>query len=244
FADMISEMLNSTNPAYYEFSEQQLARIDPTRYPDLFDETIYTSDEFRMYGFKIKRCPRLRSHDWTQCPFAHRGEKARRRDPRRYNYAAVACPDYRNGGECRRGDTCQYAHGVFEYWLHPSKYRTRPCNSGEMCRRRVCFFAHSWEELRDDPKLKQHQLFCLPSDTMAKGSSVDCGATSSAMPVAQSGKVTGEVDGGSDFLARLSGLTIREGGQMARGLFGMGLGPGAVPESCDPDVDWVTDLVE
>ncbi|GFY84415.1 hypothetical protein Acr_03g0011890 [Actinidia rufa] len=45
---MISKMLSSTNPAYYEFSEQELARIDPSHYPDLFDKTIYESDEFRM----------------------------------------------------------------------------------------------------------------------------------------------------------------------------------------------------
>jgi hypothetical protein len=28
-------------------------------------------------------------------------------------------------GTCKRGDACTYAHGVFECWLHPSRYRTQ-----------------------------------------------------------------------------------------------------------------------
>eukprot|EP00850_Spirogloea_muscicola_P026727 SM009838S25165 [mRNA] locus=s9838:2:472:- [translate_table: standard] len=71
---------------------------------------VYPCDEFRMYEFKaaaaaaqVRRCMRGRSHDWTECPFAHPGEKARRRDPRRYHYAGAACPDFRKGA-CRRGD--------------------------------------------------------------------------------------------------------------------------------------------
>ncbi|XP_057476004.1 zinc finger CCCH domain-containing protein 54 [Actinidia eriantha] len=238
---MISKMLSSTNPAYYEFSEQELARIDPSHYPDLFDETIYESDEFRMYGFKIKRCPRMRSHDWTQCPFAHRGEKARRRDPRRYNYSAVACPDYRNG-ECRRGETCHFAHGVFEYWLHPAKYRTRACNAGGLCQRKVCFFAHTAEELRDETKY--HYVYRVRSnggDTVGKVPYGGNGATSSSatplIPVAPRTRVSGN----SDFLASLSGLTIREGTRtMGDGIFSW-----CVPESNDdPDIDWITEMVE
>lgn len=30
-------------------------------------------------------------------------------------------------GTCSRGDLCPYAHGVFECWLHPSKYKTQVC---------------------------------------------------------------------------------------------------------------------
>lgn len=41
-----------------------------------------------------------------------------------------------------------YAHGVFECWLHPSRYRTQLCTDGEACARRVCFFAHRECELR------------------------------------------------------------------------------------------------
>ena len=32
--------------------------------------------------------------------------------------------------------------------LHASRYRTQPCNDGPACSRRVCFFAHTLDELR------------------------------------------------------------------------------------------------
>ena len=83
----------------------------------------YSDDEFRMFEFKVRRCTRGRSHDWTECPFAHPGEKAKRRDPRAHRYSGTACPDYRKGS-CRRGDACEFAHGVFEAWLHPDRYGT------------------------------------------------------------------------------------------------------------------------
>lgn len=125
------------------------------------DAAVFTSDQFRMHEFKVKRCPRARPHDWTQCPFAHPGEKARRRDPRRYKYSGTACPEFRKSGCCRRGDACPFAHGVFECWLHPSRYRTQLCTDGTSCRRRVCFFAHVESELRhpeDDPAIAQKQV--------------------------------------------------------------------------------------
>ncbi|KAK1266815.1 Zinc finger CCCH domain-containing protein 20 [Acorus gramineus] len=111
----------------------------------------YASDEFRMYEFKVSRCARGRSHDWTECPYAHPCEKARRRDPRKYHYSGTACPDFRKGS-CKRGDSCEFAHGVFECWLHPARYRTQPCKDGTACRRRVCFFAHTPEQLRVLPQ--------------------------------------------------------------------------------------------
>ncbi|KAI3908719.1 hypothetical protein MKW98_029269 [Papaver atlanticum] len=114
----------------------------------------YSCDEFRMYEFKVRRCSRGRSHDWTECPYAHPGEKARRRDPRKFHYSGTACPDFRKGN-CKRGDTCEYAHGVFECWLHPARYRTQPCKDGTSCRRRVCFFAHTPEQLRILPSQSQ-----------------------------------------------------------------------------------------
>lgn len=116
----------------------------------------YSCDEFRMYEFKVRRCMRGRSHDWTECPFAHPGEKARRRDPRRFHYSGTACPDFRKGS-CRRGDTCEFAHGVFECWLHPARYRTQPCKDGRNCKRRVCFFAHTPEQLRLLPSITSPQ---------------------------------------------------------------------------------------
>ncbi|KAG2309467.1 hypothetical protein Bca52824_029215 [Brassica carinata] len=109
--------------------------IDPSL-PDI-KNSIYSTDEFRMYSFKVRPCSRAYSHDWTECPFVHPGENARRRDPRKFHYSS-----------CRRGDMCEFAHGVFECWLHPAQYRTRLCKDGTGCARRVCFFAHVPEELR------------------------------------------------------------------------------------------------
>jgi hypothetical protein len=114
--------------------------------PDI-NTGVYGSDEFRMYSFKVKPCSRAYSHDWTECPFVHPGENARRRDPRKYNYTCVPCPEFRKG-TCVKADACEYAHGVFESWLHPAQYRTRLCKDEIGCARKVCFFAHKVEELR------------------------------------------------------------------------------------------------
>ncbi|KAM7264577.1 hypothetical protein ACFE04_002260 [Oxalis oulophora] len=126
-------------------SEKKEYPIDPTL-PDI-KNSIYSTDEFRMYSFKVRHCSRAYSHDWTECPFVHPGENARRRDPRKFHYSCVPCPEFRKG-TCRRQDMCEYAHGVFESWLHPAQYRTRLCKDGTSCARRVCFFAHRHEELR------------------------------------------------------------------------------------------------
>ncbi|KAA0044676.1 zinc finger CCCH domain-containing protein 54 [Cucumis melo var. makuwa] len=138
----------------HEFSAVSLPEVTVGNLTEKVDDTaVFSTDEFRMYSYKIQRCPRNRSHDWTECPYAHRGEKAQRRDPRRFNYTAVACPAFRSGS-CPKGDFCEFAHGVFEYWLHPARYRTRACNAGRFCQRKVCFFAHSPEELRPETKHK------------------------------------------------------------------------------------------
>lgn len=129
----------------FSTSEKKEYPIDPSL-PDI-KNSIYSTDEFRMYSFKVRPCSRAYSHDWTECPFVHPGENARRRDPRKFHYSCVPCPDFRKGA-CRRGDMCEYAHGVFECWLHPAQYRTRLCKDGTSCARRVCFFAHTPEELR------------------------------------------------------------------------------------------------
>ena len=126
-------------------TEKKEYPVDPSL-PDI-KNSIYVTDEFRMFSFKIRPCSRAYSHDWTECPFVHPGENARRRDPRKYHYSCVPCPDFRKGA-CRRGNMCEYAHGVFECWLHQAQYRTRLCKDGTSCNRRVCFFAHTAEELR------------------------------------------------------------------------------------------------
>ncbi|KAM6582041.1 hypothetical protein CsatB_009043 [Cannabis sativa] len=158
-------MMKGINPScVYDFSDHHFSGVSAAAaaaadYNDRVDDAIYGSDEFRMYAYKIKRCPRMRSHDWTECPYAHRGEKAQRRDPRKFNYSAIVCPAFRNGASCSKGDTCEFAHGVFEYWLHPARYRTRACNSGQLCQRKVCFFAHSPDQLRPETKSKRHSHF-------------------------------------------------------------------------------------
>uniref|UniRef100_A0A0C9RW21 TSA: Wollemia nobilis Ref_Wollemi_Transcript_9867_2934 transcribed RNA sequence n=1 Tax=Wollemia nobilis TaxID=56998 RepID=A0A0C9RW21_9CONI len=126
-------------------NEKKEYPVDPSL-PDI-KNSMYSTDDFRMYSFKVKPCSRAYSHDWTECPFVHPGENARRRDPRRYHYSCVPCPEFRKGS-CRRADACEYAHGVFECWLHPAQYRTRLCKDETKCTRRVCFFAHRPEELR------------------------------------------------------------------------------------------------
>ncbi|XP_047055761.1 zinc finger CCCH domain-containing protein 33-like [Lolium rigidum] len=111
---------------------------------------VFCTDEFRMYSFKVNPCSRAYTHDWTECPFAHPGENARRRDPRRHAYTCVPCPDFRRDpAACRKGDACEFAHGVFESWLHPAQYRTRLCKDEVGCPRRICFFAHGNRQLRN-----------------------------------------------------------------------------------------------
>ncbi|KAI4299355.1 hypothetical protein L6164_032822 [Bauhinia variegata] len=128
-----------------EGMEKKEYAVDVTL-PDI-NNGVYGTDEFRMYSFKVKPCSRAYSHDWTECPFVHPGENARRRDPRKYPYSCVPCPEFRKGS-CQKGDACEYAHGVFESWLHPAQYRTRLCKEESLCTRKVCFFAHKPEELR------------------------------------------------------------------------------------------------
>jgi len=134
-----------TDTAVSSTSEKKKYPIDPS-IPDIRN-SIFATDEFRMYSVKVLLCHRTYSHDWTECPFYHPQENARRRDPRKFTYSCVPCPDFRNR-DCKRGDRCEYAHGVFETWLHPDQYRTRLCKEGISCNRKVCFFAHVAEELR------------------------------------------------------------------------------------------------
>ncbi|KAF5748518.1 zinc finger CCCH domain-containing protein 20 [Tripterygium wilfordii] len=157
----VSVNYNGNDNNHFQLQEAMtgLQRYLPSNDPDLDSDSeisgldvdspvdAYSCDQFRMFEFKVRRCARGRSHDWTECPYAHPGEKARRRDPRKYHYSGTACPEFRKGS-CRKGDACEFAHGVFECWLHPARYRTQPCKDGTNCRRRVCFFAHTPEQLR------------------------------------------------------------------------------------------------
>ena len=99
-----------------------------------------------MYVHKLQLCSCTAPHDWIQCPFAHEGEVARRRDPA--IHSANPCSEYERSQTCSRGDKCRFSHGVWERGLHPQRYRTSMCSKGEKCDRRICFFAHSPDQLR------------------------------------------------------------------------------------------------
>ncbi|KAK3217681.1 hypothetical protein Dsin_011651 [Dipteronia sinensis] len=153
-----------SNFSFYNFGEVPLSGVNLTakQYNNAIDDAIYGSDDFRMFGFKIKRCTKLQSHHWNDCPYAHRGERAQRLDPRKVSYSAILCRSYRTGN-CPKGNYCEHSHDLFEYWLHPDRYRTRPCNAGMFCQRKVRFFAHTAEQLRSEPRLWCH--FVYPGTT-------------------------------------------------------------------------------
>ncbi|XP_052174515.1 zinc finger CCCH domain-containing protein 54-like [Diospyros lotus] len=205
------------------------------------ERTMYESDEFRMYGFKIMQCPRRRSHDWTQCPFAHRGERARRRDPRRYNYAAVPCPDYSDDRDCIRGNTCQFAHGVFEYWLHPEKYRTRLCNAGEFCTRNVCFFAHSTAELRRHHQNRRRVSAIINEPSLGRRWGEHGEASTWSSILGQPSEGSSNSGNNPDYLGSLMSRLIisGEGNRTTRGAQHRCL---QQPDA--PDIGWIDDLLD
>ncbi|KAL1068829.1 hypothetical protein V6Z11_D12G225100 [Gossypium hirsutum] len=204
-----------------------------------------------MYAYKIKRCTRMRSHDWTECPYAHRGEKAQRRDPRKIPYTAIACPAFRNG-KCQKGDACEFAHGVFEYWLHPVKYRTRACNAGMFCQRKVCFFAHTPDQLRSDSKFSgpfahkgrmvmkrggDHQLMMMMG---SPSGGVEGSTSMQAQYVEPSPPPPHQLEGVSTLLKSLRALKMREDEERE-----LNNGDGVEMTDMDlPHLDWITELVK
>ncbi|WIA38784.1 hypothetical protein OEZ86_002072 [Tetradesmus obliquus] len=108
------------------------------------------SHDFMMFQYKIPLCPKQgHKHEWEQCVYAHRGERARRRHPSKYQ--AVQCPEARAKKVCPRADDCNCTHNLWEYWLHPDRYMTCLCELGPACNRPICFFAHEQHELRPLP---------------------------------------------------------------------------------------------
>eukprot|EP00878_Enallax_costatus_P002068 GHUV01002234.1.p1 GENE.GHUV01002234.1~~GHUV01002234.1.p1 ORF type:complete len:430 (+),score=186.62 GHUV01002234.1:638-1927(+) len=63
-------------------------------------------------------------------------------------YGGKLCPDMKQNGDCPRGDACHMTHSMFEYYMHPLRYRTKMCKDGTSCNRPFCFFAHQPSELR------------------------------------------------------------------------------------------------
>ncbi|WIA11460.1 hypothetical protein OEZ85_011576 [Tetradesmus obliquus] len=102
---------------------------------------------------KIAPCFKRQQHDWTVCFYSHPGEKACRRDLRLHSYAAVMCSNMLHKGCCPRGDGCPQSHSVFEYHMHPARFRTKLCTDGDRCRRPFCFFAHGMQQLREPAPL-------------------------------------------------------------------------------------------
>ncbi|GBF93651.1 hypothetical protein Rsub_06754 [Raphidocelis subcapitata] len=159
------------------------------------------SDDFLMWTYKVEVCARGDNHDWARCPYAHDKEKARRRDPRRYNYASLPCPDAMQGRACPRGDACPYTHCVQEYWLHPDRFKTQMCKNGARCNRPLCFFAHAAGELRfpdsDLPELSSDP-FCAPA--------------AAALAAAPSAPLSPAAAGAAGFGAALAALDARRPG--------------------------------
>jgi hypothetical protein len=93
-------------------------------------------------------------------------------------------------GACAFRDHCPYAHNVFEYWLHPTRYRTQLCNDGAACRRKICFFAHSLEELRS-PAVKP---FVSPEALAAAAAAAAGDAPAGLAAAAAAGRRRGSVD--------------------------------------------------
>ncbi|WIA33878.1 hypothetical protein OEZ86_006978 [Tetradesmus obliquus] len=116
-------------------------------FKDKSEASTFQADVFMLFAAKIVACPRKAVHVWSECPYVHPGEKARRRDPRLHHYSSHPCPD-KQKGVCPWGDACHYSHNLFETHLHPEMYRTTMCTAGSRCRRRLCFFAHNPQELR------------------------------------------------------------------------------------------------
>ncbi len=137
---------------------------------ELMDGVDYGSSHFRMFHYKVDICPHEDCiHDTDACPYVHPGDKSRRRNPGLVTYQPVPCPHFRKGN-CRLGDACPLSHGVFECWLHPSKYRTQLCTEGSKCSRGLCFFAHSVEELREP--FEDCDTCSLPSCKLGSAASV------------------------------------------------------------------------
>nr|CAD1837236.1 unnamed protein product [Ananas comosus var. bracteatus] len=93
-----------TLPSYYQLAFLPTAAGSASAADDMRERPKKEqSDEFLMYTYKVKSCSKKKSHDWTACPYAHRGEKARRRDPRKFPYSAAVCPEYRQRGTAAAG---------------------------------------------------------------------------------------------------------------------------------------------
>eukprot|EP00878_Enallax_costatus_P000346 GHUV01000430.1.p1 GENE.GHUV01000430.1~~GHUV01000430.1.p1 ORF type:complete len:463 (+),score=169.54 GHUV01000430.1:217-1605(+) len=127
-------------------AQQAFGATRPAQYDDIF----------LQYTYKVMPCDKNYRHDYATCPFSHLGESSERRHPSAY--LPFMCGSTQHSTDlkekCPFGTACKYAHGHFELWLHPGRFRTKMCSLGENCKRPVCFFAHSEQELRVTPYSK------------------------------------------------------------------------------------------
>uniref|UniRef100_A0A3Q7HYK0 AtC3H23-like CCCH zinc finger domain-containing protein n=1 Tax=Solanum lycopersicum TaxID=4081 RepID=A0A3Q7HYK0_SOLLC len=149
---------SSSFPFHKQFLGQE---ANPEIFRECIRQDLHESDNFRMCIYKVQKCLKHYCNDWTSWPFTHQGEKACRRDPRKYNHFPISCPSYKFAS-CIKGDHCELCHGVFEYCLHPAKYRTILCQDGTSCNRPICFFAHTLKELRPETKYNWCYVYRYP----------------------------------------------------------------------------------
>lgn len=127
-------------------------------------------DEFLQFTYKVVPCDKTWRHDYATCPFAHAGESSERRHPS--TYLPFMCGSTQHSTDlkekCPFGVACKYAHGHFELWLHPGRFRTKMCSLGGNCKRPVCFFAHSEHELRVTPYSKLDTAAAVAAQQLAE----------------------------------------------------------------------------
>lgn len=141
-------------------------------------------DEFLQFTYKVVPCDKTWRHDYATCPFAHPGESSERRHPS--TYLPFMCGSTQHSTDlkekCPFGTACKYAHGHFELWLHPGRFRTKLCSLGENCKRPVCFFAHSEQELRVTPYSKLDTAAAVAAQQLAEmGQILDANACGSLL---------------------------------------------------------------
>eukprot|EP00250_Pteridium_aquilinum_P004536 c14739_g1_i1 orf=1-849(-) len=66
FSPVFSTMIQVPTPTQEPLERTKENPIEPP-FSDV-KNSIYTSDDFRMFSFKVRPCSRAYSHDWTECP--------------------------------------------------------------------------------------------------------------------------------------------------------------------------------
>lgn len=184
------DVMRPALPVLHNMSETALSAACP--FPGNVHPGLSAEDMIDFY--KVMPCPRACNHDWATCLYAHPNEKARRRSLAEHWHSAIFCVDMLHKSECKHGDECNLAHSVFEYWMHPDKFRTKYCKDGADCKRTVCFFAHSPQELRHPGQY-----------TPRAASSSSCSSSPSAFGLPyQSGGSCGSLGSGNSGLASLT----------------------------------------